>query len=319
MRESGGILRYLVLGANGFLGSHLLKTLIESGHQVVAYDQHEGPSSGFADEQLRWVQGDFCQEDDWQTILSEVDVCFHLISTTVPKTSTDDPALDVSQNLVGTIRLLEAARGAQVKFVFVSSGGTVYGKVQTRLVDETHPTDPLCSYGICKLAIEKYFQLYRHLYQTDGIILRIANPYGEWQSPDAVQGVIAVFLGRILRNQPIEIWGDGEVIRDYIYVQDVVSGMIAASNYSGEETMFNLGSGSGINLKQLLNKIEEVAGTQGEVTFHQGRAFDVPRNVLNIERARKELNWAPKVTLEEGLQKTVVWMKTNFIDRSAEG
>lgn len=308
-------MRCLVLGASGFIGGHLIASLAESGHQVVAYARHFDTNHSIsADSNIEYVTGDFCNEPRWNELLTGVQVCYHLISTTVPKSSNDDPIADVTGNIIGTLHFLEAAKKKNVRIVFASSGGTVYGRINTDSIDEHHPTDPLCSYGITKLAIEKYLLLYRELHGMRSVVLRIANPYGEGQQPDAIQGAVAVFMGRVLRGHTIDIWGDGSVVRDYIYVQDVVQAMIAASEYGGRLNVFNVGSGVGVSLLELLAMIEQVTAKKADIIFHPSRSFDVPRNVLNITAAQKELEWTPQIPIIEGLKKTALWMQEKIND-----
>lgn len=308
-------MRCLVLGAGGFIGGHLVTSLSDSGHQVIAYGRHFGTKNlANSDLNIEYVIGDFCNEPHWDELLSGVQVCYHLISTTVPKSSNDDPIADVTGNIIGTLHFLEAAKKKSVRIVFASSGGTVYGRINTDSIDEHHPTDPLCSYGITKLAIEKYLLLYRELHGVRSVVLRIANPYGEGQQPDAIQGAVAVFMGRVLRGHTIDIWGDGSVVRDYIYVQDVVQAMIAASEYGGRLNVFNVGSGVGVSLLELLGMIEQVTAKKADIIFHPSRSFDVPRNVLNITAAQKELEWTPQIPMIDGLKKTALWMRKKLDD-----
>lgn len=303
----------LVLGAAGFLGRHLLSALTDAGKSVVAYDRCGMLARLPQGAQAEIVEGNFSEETRWNELLSGVQVCYHLVSTTVPKSSNDDPIADITSNVVGTLRLLDAARKQNVRVVFASSGGTVYGTVGTEAVTEDHPTDPLCSYGIGKLAIEKYLSLYRELHGLNSVVLRIANPYGEGQSPDAIQGAIGVFLGRVMRGHTIDVWGDGSVVRDYVYVRDVVDAMMAASQYGGKAKVFNVGSGAGVSLRQLIDLIQQVTGKQAEVVFHPSRGFDVPRSVLDIRRAQEHLGWSPKVPLIDGLKRTVDWMRQEVV------
>ncbi|MDO9215269.1 MAG: NAD-dependent epimerase/dehydratase family protein [Methylococcales bacterium] len=303
-------MRCLVLGASGFIGSHLVKSLAVLGHQVAAYGRHfDSTNLGGLGANIEYITGDFCNEHRWDELLSGIQVCYHLISTTVPKSSNDDPIADVTGNVIGTLKLLEAAKKKNIRIVFTSSGGTVYGKINTDSIDEDHATDPLCSYGITKLTIEKYLLLYRELHSVRSVVLRIANPYGEGQQPYAIQGAVAVFMGRVLRGHTIDIWGDGSIIRDYVYVQDVVQAMIAASEYGGRLNVFNVGSGAGVSLLELLEMIEQVTAKKADIIFHPSRSFDVPRNVLNIAKAQKELSWTPQVPMIDGLKKTAIWMQ----------
>jgi UDP-glucose 4-epimerase len=230
-----------------------------------------------------------------QQAIEGADLVFHLASGSLPLSSNRDPQADVQVNLLGALKVLEAARLAQVqRLVMVSSGGTVYGVPQQVPIPETHPTDPTCSYGISKLAIEKYVALYRQLHGLDGLVLRLANPY-------ATQGVVPVFLGKALRGEPLQIWGDGSTVRDFLYISDVVAALLATANYQGEERLFNVGSGEGLSLNQLVTLLEGELQRPIDVQYLPSRGFDVPTNVLSIELAQRCLRWRPQVTVAEGL------------------
>ncbi len=174
---------------------------------------------------------------------------------------------------------------------------------------ETHPADPVCSYGIAKLAIEKYLGLYHYLYGIDYCILRVANPFGEGQRVVSSQGAVAVFLHRALKNELIEVWGDGSVVRDYVYIGDVVDAFLKAMDYTGSPRTFNIGSGRGYSLNELLEIIESLIGHPVPRIYKEARTLDVPVNVLDISSARECLNWQPRTLLKDGLMKTLEWMR----------
>lgn len=223
-------MKALVLGGNGFIGSHLVDRLLLAGHGVRIFDRNEElyrrPLAG-----VEYCYADFGNRTLLAEALDGIDIVFHLISTTVPKTSNDDPAFDVMSNVVETIALLEkcVARGIK-KVVFLSSGGTVYGAPAALPVSEDSPTNPECSYGITKLTIEKYLALFNHLYGLDYVVVRPSNPYGPRQNLLGIQGAISVFLGRVAARKPIEVWGDGQIVRDYVYVEDLVEGIYRAAS-----------------------------------------------------------------------------------------
>ena len=191
------------------------------------------------------------------------------------------------------------------KIIFTSSGGTVYGVPSEIPITENSLTNPICSYGINKLSIEKYLHLYHHLYNLDYCILRLANPYGQGQKLLSSQGVISIFIYKALCNHILEIWGDGTTTRDYIYIDDVVRSLVAAIDYNGKEKIFNIGSGQGITLNTLISQIEQILGYQIKCNYLDSRPLDVPINILNIDRAKYHLDWKPLISLPEGLELTV--------------
>jgi UDP-glucose 4-epimerase len=234
----------------------------------------------------------------------------HLVSTTLPKNSNDDPIYDVQSNVVGTLQMLQAMVARNVrKIVFISSGGTVYGIPKYLPIDEEHPTDPLVSYGITKLAIEKYLQLFERMHGIKTISLRVANPYGERQRVETAQGAVGVFLNCALTGKPIEIWGDGTVTRDYIHVSDVAEAFVRAVEYTGPKNVFNISSGSGTSLNELIAMLEEAVGKPIERLYLPARPFDVPVSVLSNDLARAELHWSPSVSMRDGIARTAEWMK----------
>ncbi len=284
----------LILGGKGFIGSHLSRALAAAGEQPRVFDR---PQEFLAPAQL-------------DAALEGVEVVFHLISTTVPKSSNDDPVADIEANVVGTLRLLDLCRGRRVrKVVFISSGGTVYGVPRGTPISESHPTEPICSYGIHKLAIEKYLHLNWSLHGLDYCVLRVANAYGEGQRTDAAQGAVAAFLERAVRGAPIEIWGDGSVVRDYVYVGDIVQALLNAAAHRGDRKVFNIGSGVGVSLNEMVREIGKIVGRTPEVRYAPGRGFDVPANVLDATAAREQLGWRPSTSLPEGLRRTYEWVR----------
>lgn len=308
--------RCLVLGGRGFMGSHLVDALLHAGYLVRCFDRpHVAPlgDSHLTNPNFELYEGDLVSEADVVEALEGCDICYHFVSTTLPKSSNADPVFDVETNLLGTVRLLTHAVKAGVKkVIFVSSGGTVYGVPKQVPIPETHPTDPICSYGITKLAIEKYLGLFKQLHGLDYTVLRISNPYGERQRIQASQGAVSVFLGKALRGESIEIWGDGSVVRDYIYIADVVDAFIAALAPTGDEHVFNIGSGRGLSLNEVLDHIETVTGRTTVRHYTPSRTFDVPKNVLSVERAKQSLGWSPKISFEQGLRKYADWLLQHY-------
>jgi UDP-glucose 4-epimerase len=238
--------------------------------------------------------------------MAGADLVFHLASSTYPSTSNSDAVFDLESNVVGSVRMLETAIKCRVqRVIFISSGGTVYGIPQKNPIPETHPTDPICSYGIHKLAIEKYLHLFRALKDLDSIVLRVSNLYGEFQDLRRPLGAVSHFAHRAVGGRPIEVWGDGAIRRDYIHVDDVVSALLKSVQYRGQERLFNVGSGRSVSLNQLLDLIRQRVGKEVVVNYKPSRRFDVQENVLDVTRAVGELDWKASVSLEAGLDRVI--------------
>jgi len=304
-------LNILILGGAGFIGTHLAAALLQLGHVVRIFDRPSTnlPAPIARHPRLDSVEGDILNLDEVDAALADMEFVYHLVSTTLPKSSNDNPEYDIETNLVVSVRLLEAARRRRIrKIVFLSSGGTVYGVPDVVPIPETHPCHPISSYGIVKLAIEKYLHLYRVLHGLDSCTIRLSNPFGEYQRIQSAQGAVGVFLHRAIHRQAIEIWGDGSVTRDYVYVGDVAEALVAMLDYQGREKTFNIGSGAGMNLNQIIGEIESVLGHGVARVYKPARRFDVPINVLDIGLARRELGWSPRTSFGEGLSRTAAWI-----------
>jgi UDP-glucose 4-epimerase len=305
-------MKCLVLGGGGFIGSAIVDRLLVAGHSVRVFERPRvAPYRAFGPiEQVEWITGDLLSTSDVGEALAGVDTVFHLVSTTLPKGSNDDPVYDVQSNLVGTLQILNLmVQKKTSRIVFISSGGTVYGPPVYVPIDEQHPTNPQVSYGITKLAIEKYILLFERIHGIKSVILRLANPYGERQRVETAQGAVAVFLQRALQRRPLEIWGDGSVTRDYVYIGDVADAFLRAAEYQGPLNIFNIGSGHGTSLNELMAMLEKALGHNIERQHLPARSFDVKLNVLDTGLALRELNWAPRVSMDEGLARTAQWIK----------
>lgn len=293
----------LVMGGAGFIGSHLVDALLLRGHSVRVFDRASADMSNIS--HIEFHGGNFLNEDDVMKSLAGIELVVHLISTTLPASSNQNFSFDVDTNIVGTIKLLELAKKAGVrKIVFASSGGTVYGNPRQIPTPETHPNDPICSYGVTKLAIEKYLSLFHYLHGLDYSILRIANPYGERQNPNGGLGAVTNFIWKALHGEPIEIWGGGEASRDYLYISDLVSAFINVIEAVPPSKVYNIGGGRAYTLNEVVASIERVTGRFVKVNYSESRKLDVAVSYLDIARARNELLWAPTVTLDKGIAKT---------------
>lgn len=304
-------MKILVLGGGGFIGSTIVDRMLLDGHEIRIFERPRvQPYRHFLPaEKVTWIEGDFGSAYEVGEAIESMDAVVHLISTTLPKSSNDNPIYDVQSNVVSTLQMLEAMVARNVrKLVFISSGGTVYGKPLYLPVDEKHPTEPLVSYGVTKLMIEKYLHIYERLHGIRCLSLRVSNPYGERQRVETAQGAIGVFLHRAIRNLPLDIWGDGSVTRDYIHVSDVAEAFTRALDYAGEQRVLNISSGVGVSLNELIKLTEQCLNVKLDVRYAAPRAFDVPVSVLSNEMACRELGWAPRVTMTDGMARSAAWM-----------
>ncbi len=300
-------MNFLVLGGSGFIGRHLVHQLAQNGHFVRVYDCLPLPDELPCSE---YVHAFLEEERSLRQALKGVEAVIHLVCTTHPKISNDDPVYDVQSNVLTTLRVLETCIAAGIgRFVFISSGGTVYGVPQRLPIEEDHPTDPICSYGITKLTIEKYLHLYHHLHGLEYFILRPSNAYGEGQDPERGQGAIAAFLGCVSQGRPIEVWGDGSVVRDYVHVEDIARALVTVAERTPKDRILNVGSRTGLSLNELIRLIKGVTRKEIKVNYRPGRPFDIPEVVLDNHRIRDQVGWSPQVTIHDGLERTWRWLK----------
>ncbi|HLH92635.1 MAG TPA: NAD-dependent epimerase/dehydratase family protein [Xanthobacteraceae bacterium] len=299
---------FLVLGGGGFMGTNLCLRLVAAGARVRAF----GRSRAFPDELARveWRQGDLADTAALASAIASCDVVFHLAQAATPQSANLDMAADLRDCIMPTLALLEVCRKANVKrVVFISSGGTVYGAAKEMPTPETASTDPITAYAIGKLTIEKFLGLYEHLHALSFRVLRVANPYGPFQLPAKAQGLVAMLLSRAIARRSTEIWGDGSVVRDYVFIDDVVDALLAAAVDDSSERIFNIGSGRGRSVREVIAAVEAELGAPVPIVWTPGRAIDVPVSVLSIERARSVLDWTPKTEFAEGLRRTVMWWR----------
>jgi UDP-glucose 4-epimerase len=300
----------IVLGGGGFIGTNLCRRLVADGYRVRAF----GRQCTFPEalKGVEWFHGDFNDPTLLAAAIETFDVVYHLVNGTTPHSANLDMAADVQRNVIATLSMLEVCRKLDVsRVVFLSSGGTIYGCPEQIPTPETAPTDPITAYGISKLAIEKYLALYQYLHQVDYRVLRVSNPFGPFQTTLKSQGVIASIISHALRDEAMEIWGDGSVVRDFIFIDDVVDALVATAHDQGAARIFNIGSGEGHNLREVIASIEYLLGKKLNLQWKPARPLDVPISVLAIDRARHVLGWNPKTAFEDGLNRTIEWWRTS--------
>jgi len=300
----------LLLGGFGFIGSNLIEELIKRNRYKIFVFEFKGVLNRFGDN-ITVFYGDYNNTEDLEYIFknNNIDIVFHLISTTVPVTSNENIVYDIESNLVSSVRLLNVMIKYNVKkFVFLSSGGTVYGKVSVDKVDERHSTNPISAHGITKLCIEKYIYLYKHLYDLDYIILRVANPYGPYHNSEK-QGIINVAIKRAIENRKLIIWGDGSVVRDYIYVKDLAYIICEIIGLNIWNNTINVASGIGYSINKILQFVKELP-VDLEVIYSPSHKYDVPYIVLNNDKLKSLINYEP-TEIRNGIRDTFEWIKEN--------
>lgn len=302
-------MKALVIGGNGFIGSHLVDKLMSSGWDVSVLDLYQRRYGAMPD-RVHFIQGDLTQQYLVREAVNNVDVVFHLAWATIHEVANRDPAADIHANLIPSVQLLEEVRLSGVRrFIFTSSGGTIYGPAQELPIHETHPQNPINAYGVSKLTVEKFIQMFHHLYGLDYAIFRPSVPYGPRQNPLGRQGAAAVFLYRVAKGLPITIWGDGSVTRDYFYISDLVDALVTAADKDlFNQRVFNIGGSEEISLNQLVMLVEETVGRKADIKYEPPRNFDAQRIVLDTNAARQILQWSPRISMRNGLIKTWDWI-----------
>lgn len=304
-------MKILATGGAGFIASHVVDALVDKGHEVVVVDnlycgflQNINPKATFhqldiGDPKIQDLVADFKPE-----------VVIHHAAQMDVRKSVSDPMFDATTNVIGSLNLLEACRKNGVrKFMFSSTGGAIYGEQDYFPADEEHPLRPLSPYGITKLCLEKYLFYYKEVFGLEHVILRYGNIYGPRQNPHGEAGVIAIFIKKILAGEQPVINGAGTQTRDYTFVGDVVQANLLALDYK-KSGIFNVGTGIETDVNRLFAVINNALGNPAKEVHAESKAGEQQRSVLSTKKIQSELGWKQKMTLEEGLQITVNWFKS---------
>lgn len=297
-------MRYCVIGGAGFIGAHVTRILAASGRDVTVLGRRPRPTTALPDG-VSYLAGDYGTISVLRAALADVDAVVDLAYSTVPKTSFEDPVFDIVSNLPASVQLLREAVSAGVrKVVVVSSGGTIYGIAESLPIREDHPTNPISPYGITKLTIEKYAGMYGIASGLPVVVVRPGNAYGEGQHAIG-QGFVAAAMRAIIRREPIGVFGSGETIRDYVHVSDVASGILAALDVGAPGEAYNVGTGVGRRILDVLSEIKphaRAAGFDVRTATLPERSFDVPANVLDSGKLAEISGWKPMIDFTHGVE-----------------
>ena len=307
--------RCVILGGNGFIGSHLAEGLVKARYDVTIFDNFKRGTKNLDAiiDKIEIIKGDFWNEDDICDALKDIDFLFHYISTTTPATATKNPIYDIESNIIGSVKLFQNAVMNNVKkIIFSSSGGTIYGDTTGVPMKETDPLNPINPYAISKLTIEKYLHYFNQIHGMDYTILRYSNPYGERQNPSGKQGVIPIFLNKIKHHEQPVIYGDGSMVRDYIYIKDAIDATLAIFEKKTNEKVFNVGSGDGTSLNDLIEIMSDISNEKIVPTYMENHGVYIHKIMLDISKIKKETGWNPKINMQEGIERTKLWIDNNF-------
>ena len=302
-------MRALVTGGAGFIGSNLVRLLLEHGHEVVVLDNY---TSGYRDNltplpQVLAVEGDIRQDATLRDAMQGCEVVFHLAASVGNARSIAHPIEDSDVNVMGTLRVLEAARHHDVRKVVFSSSAGIFGELKTVPIREDHPAEPDSPYGASKLGAEKLCLAYAKLYPMECVCLRYFNVYGVNQRYDAYGNVIPIFAHRALRGMPLVVYGDGEQTRDFVNVRDVAMANYQAALSRGVSGAFNIASGTRVTINRLAALLAEVAGLPAMIEYGPPRAGDVRHSLADVSAARQAFGFEPTVALEAGLREYMGW------------
>jgi UDP-glucose 4-epimerase len=306
--------RAIVTGGAGFIGSHVVDTLVARGDEVVVLDDLSRGKRENVNHGAELVVADIRDEEAVNAVFEEArpDACLHLAAQADVRISVDRPDFDAEVNVIGTIRLLEAAHAHGTRIVFASTGGAIYGECAEPAA-ETSPLAPLSQYGTSKLAGEEYLAMYNRLYGSEHTTLRYGNVYGPRQDPHGEAGVIAIFLGRLARGEAPHIFGDGSQQRDYVYVGDVAAVTVAA--LARRAGVFNVGTGVATSVLELFEACRRASGVDVEPMFDPPRLGELQRSVLDASRAERELGFAARTSFDDGIAATWEFIR----EREGEG
>jgi len=320
-------MKILVTGGAGFIGSHVVDKYIGQGHKVIVLDDLSTGKIENVNKRAIFHKVDIQDKKKVEKLFQDerFELVNHHAAQIDVRSSVKDPEFDASVNILGTLNLLQSCIKYGVnRFIFISSGGVVYGEpnVEELPLSEEAPKRPISPYGVAKLAIEHYLYYYKVNYGLNYVVLRYGNVYGPRQDPRGEAGVIAIFSGKMLKGERPTIFGDGEQLRDYVYIEDVLQANMLATEKlealnanvrSIDDLAFNIGTGKGTSVNALFAELKEILHFKGSSNYGEPRAGEIRNNALAIKKAQRILGYNPKYTLREGLEKTIEWMRKSDV------
>jgi UDP-glucose 4-epimerase len=303
--------KILVTGGAGFIGSNLVKKLIKEGNTVTVLDNFMSGYRSNLDPfpSVQIIEGDVRDKTAVELAMKGVEIVFHLAASVGNKRSIDHPIDDAEINVLGTIQVLEAARKEGVRKIVASSSAGIFGELKTMPIKEDHPIEPDSPYGCTKLCEEKLCLSYAKLYEIEAVCLRYFNVYGPNQRFDAYGNVIPIFVFRMLRDESLQIYGDGEQTRDFVHVDDVVQANIKAADSIGVSGAFNIASGTHVTINHLIKLITKGNKNMVKIEHLPERPGDVRHSLADLSLARDRINYSPSMDLEIGIKEYVEWAK----------
>lgn len=304
----------LVTGGAGFIGSNLVKMLLSKGWKIRVLDNFStGNRKNLKNRNIEIIEGDICDPEITKLACNNIDVVFHMAACVGRQRSIDNPQLDSTINLIGTLNILEAMRSQSVKRIIYSSSAAMFGELISSSIDENHPQNADSPYGVSKLAAEKMILAYAGIYNITAICLRYFNIYGVNQRFDTYGNVIPIFAKKIYAGEKIAIYGNGEQTRDFVNAKDIATANYLAATEDISTGVFNLGSGAGITINELAKIMQKISGIEVGIQYKPKRHADVLHCKAQITKAEKELGFKATVSLENGLKEYLVWFKNNCV------
>jgi len=303
-------MKILVTGGAGFIGSNIADAYIKAGHRVVIIDNLSSGKKASINQKAKFYKLDINSHDLGKIFSREkFDLVNHHAAQIDVRKSVSDPAFDAKINILGSLNIFENAKKYRVKkIIFASSGGTIYGECSSKTPDENSAVNPLSPYGIAKLSIEFYLKYYRALYGMKYTVLRYGNVYGPRQDPHGEAGVVAIFSGKMLKNEKVKIFGDGKQMRDYVFVSDIAKANLLSLS-KGNDEIINIGTGEATSVNKLFGEMAKIITSKEKPVYLPKRPGELFRSVLNIKKAKRVLGWKPEVSMAAGLRKTLDYFR----------